>query len=90
MPFTIISDGPIEELYAIVHWLRWHSGHHWFVEGIEFVPLVLDFSPLTLGILEQIEVLLEQDKLPTSILLALFADAKPERDERARVRYSLN
>jgi hypothetical protein len=59
-------------------------------ETLGFVPLVLDFQPLTLGIMEQIEVLLDEDKLPVSILWALFAEAKPERDERARVRYSLN
>ena len=60
------------------------------VETMEFVPLVLAFSPLTLGIVEQIEVLTEQDSLPISILRALFYEDRPNRDGRARVKYSLN
>jgi hypothetical protein len=60
------------------------------VETMEFVPLVLAFSPLTLGIVEQIEVLFEQDKLPISILWALFFEDELQRDERAKVKYSLN
>jgi hypothetical protein len=89
-PFTIISDGPVEELYTILHWLRGHRGHPWQIETMEFVPLVLAFSPLTLGIVKQIEVLIEQDSLPIPILRALFTEDVPQRDERAKVKYSLN